>query len=188
MKTSIQTVGFFLLFFFWFLICPSSCSGDVAIDRRGYTRQDLDLRLAGTVNETKFEGRLSSRPNADGEDSRAIFIIESPASLRGLTVTLSANGDVSARLGDITESSDAVAPLADLFMPIIEMGEISSVKKGEGGSVTVAVKDEICDLEYVFAPDSRLPSQISGKYKDKTVNILILEQGEKEEQKIRTSP
>ena len=180
MKTSIQTVGFFLLFFFWFLICPSSCAGDAVIDRRGYTRQDLDLRLTGTVNETKLEGRLSSRPNAEGEDSRAIFIIESPASLRGLTVTLSANGDVSARLGDITESSDAVAPLADLFMPIIEMGEISSVKKGEGGSVTVAVKDEICDLEYVFAPDSRLPSQISGKYKDKTVNILILEQEEKD--------
>lgn len=179
MKTAIQTVSFFLLFFFWFLICPSSCAGEGAIDRLSYTKQDFDVIIEGNIDGISINGRLVSRPNAEGTDAKATFTFISPESLRGLNVTLSANGEMSARLGEIKESSQAILPLADIFMPIIETGEISSVAKCKDGSVNISVRDEDCDLEYTFLQDSALPSRIAGNNKGRSIDIKVSQADEK---------
>ncbi len=173
MKTAIQTVCFFLLFFFWFLICPSSCTSEASIDRRAYTKSDFDAKICGELDGIRIEGILQNRPSATGDSVKALFRFESPDSLRGLTVSVSGNGSVSARLGDVCDSSDSLFSLTDFFLSVTEMGEPSSVEKNKDGGVTVRVCDENCDLKYAFSSDSPIPSQISGKYKGRSVTFSL---------------
>lgn len=175
MKTAIQTACFFLLSFFLFLICPSSCTGEALTDRSAYTKSNFDVRLCGELDGIRIEGILQNRPDATGKSIRALFKFESPDSLRSLTVSVNGEGGMSARLGDLSESSESLLPLADFFLPVIEMGEISSVEKNKDGGVTVRVCDENCDLEYAFSPNSLLPSQIKGKYKGNTLDLSVTE-------------
>ena len=183
MKTALQTVCFFLLFFFWFLICPSSCASEAAIDRSAYTKQDFYAKICGELDGHKMEGVLQSRPSALGESAKAIFKIEVPDSLRGITVSVDASGDVSARLGEICKTDDSLSSIADFFLPVCEMGEPYSVEKCTDGGVKIRVCDEKCDLVYLFLPESPLPSRISGIYKGKRMDLSVAKIAENDVEK-----
>ena len=183
MKTALQTVCFFLLFFFLFLICPSSCTGGAVVDRGAYTKKDFDARLYGELDGVRIEGTLQSRPSASDESAKAVFRVEAPDSLRGITVSVDKNGVVSARLGEICKSGSSIASISDFFWPVIEMGETYSVEKGSDGSVKVRVLDDDSDLVYLFSPDARFPSRITGIFKEKDVDIAIVGITEKDAEK-----
>ena len=183
MKTALQTVCFFLLFFFWFLICPSSCASEAAVNRGAYTKQNFDVKIRGELDGLEIEGVLQSRPDAEGESIKALFRAEAPQSLRGITVSVDGNGCVSARLGEICKTDDSFSSIADFFLPVCEMGEPYSVEKCTDGGVKIRVCDEKCDLVYLFLPESPLPSRISGIYKGKRMDLSVAKIAESDVEK-----
>lgn len=183
MKSALQTICFFLLFFFLFLICPSSCTSEAAIDRSAYTKKDFDARICAELDGMRIEGLLQNMPSASDDSAGAVFRVEAPDSLRGITVSVDKNGAVSARLGEICKSDNALSSIADFFLPVVKMGETYSVEKGSDGSLKVRVCDGECDLVYLFSPDSPFPSRISGIFKEKNIDISIEGINEKDAEK-----
>ncbi len=183
MKTALQTVCFFLLFFFLFLICPSSCTSTAAIDRGAYTRQNFDARICGELDGIEFEGVLQNRPHAEGEALKTVFRVESPDSLRGITVSVDKTGAVSARLGEICKSGSSISSMAYFFLPVTEMGEAYSIEKGSNGVINIRVLDDDRDLMYIFASDSRLPSRINGIFRGKVIDLSVVEMIEQSTEK-----
>ena len=175
MKTALQTVCFFLLFFFVFLICPSSCASEASVDRSLYTRQNFDAKICGTVRGMEIEGVLHNRPTAADSLAKAEFIFSEPEALKDLSLSLEADGGVSARLYGMTVTSDHIAPLANFFLPVIKMGEIKSVERSKDGEIKLCICDEDCNLEYVFLSSTLLPSRICGEYDGCMIDISIIE-------------
>ncbi len=156
------------------MICPSSCTSDAVIDRGAYTKQDFDARIHGKLDGLEIEGLLQSRPSASDDSAKAVFRVEAPDSLRGITVSVDGNGVVSARLGEICKSGSSLSSIADFFLPVIEMGEAYSVEKSSDASINIRVHDDECDLVYLFSPDSPFPSRITGIFREKDIDILIV--------------
>ena len=183
MKATIQTVCFFLLFFFLFLVCPSSCTSEAAEDRLAYASKSFDARLCGRIDGLWIEGILRHRVSEDGEATEDVFRIESPLTLHALTVSLDENRTVSVRLGDAVAADESLSRLSYLFLPVVETGIPYSVGREASGEVTVRVCNSDGDLNYVFATGKALPSRIFGTYREGSIEVSIDEISVADEEK-----
>lgn len=175
MKSGLQTAGFLLLFLFVFVFFSSSCESISAPDRFAYAKKDLEVEISGKVDQKEIKATLHSRVGAEDEDIRVSLLFTSPESLNGVTVTLLANGDCSARLGDTVIDTEGLEGLIEPFRPVFETGEIYSVKKNTNDSEEVRVCDENCDITYRFTNNSGIPSRIWGKYGERMLDLNIRE-------------
>ena len=177
MKSSMQTIGFLLFSFFFFTFCLGSCKSEAAIDRSGYTQRSFDARIVGELDGERIEGILHNRPDAEPGKVDVLFCFEAPLSVKGVTVCRDSEGNISASLGEMTLSDHFFEPLSDIFLPVVDMGEISSVTGNGDGSVTVRICDENCNLEYIFPPDGDLPDRIRGTFRGRSIDIGISTEG-----------
>ena len=181
MKSSMQTIGFLLFSLFFFTFCLGSCKSEAAIDRSGYTQKNFDAKIVGELDGERIEGILHNRTDAESGNIGALFCFEAPLSVKGMTVYRDCTGSITTRLGDLTLSDELFEPLSDIFLPIVDMGEISFVTGNGDGSVTVRICDENCDLEYIFPPDGDIPGRIWGTFNGRSIDIDIFTEGIKKE-------
>lgn len=173
MKSVLQTACLILLFLFTLIFFPVSCASRATEDRFKYAKKNFEAEISGYVNDKEFSAIIQSRPDASENDPKLTVRFTSPESLEGITVTLLANGECSARLGDVCADTEGICGLIEPFVSLVNAGEIYSVKKNQDGSQSVRICDENCDLIYVFPQKSGYPTHVSGKYHEKNIDLEI---------------
>ena len=164
----VKAFDLFTLIFF-----PVSCASRATEDRFEYSKKNFEAEISGYVNDKELSAIIQSRPGAGENDPKLTVRFTSPESLEGITVTLLANGECSARLGDVCADTNGAYGLIEPFIPLVSAGEIYSVKKNQDGSESVRICDENCDLIYVFEPNSTAPSRIYGTFSGNEIDIIL---------------
>lgn len=164
---------FFTLILMLSVFASASChSGDIE-DRFDYTERNFKVEISGFIDENEVFATLYSIPGTIGDESRAMIKFHSPRALDGITVSVSKKGEYSARLGSAAVSCEWAQEIFEPFLPVIERGEIYSVRKNESGGADIRICDENCDLIYVFKQDSDAPSRIYGKISGRSIDLSL---------------
>ena len=175
MKSALQTLGFFLLFFFVFLICPSSCAGTRTYDAGAFTKRDYDAAISGRIDTLEVSGRAINRPCAAEDEIRFSFCFDSPESLEGMMISVTADGEVFISLdGEMSRCVDD-SPLAGAFYPLFEMIGNVEVTRTRDGGITAYARDERADLQYSFVSGEELPFRVSGRYLERSIDLTVRE-------------
>ena len=172
MKNVVGTVAFLLLVLFGFMFFPISCGSNITEDRLELFRRDSRIEIDGIVDGKEIKATLFSFPGAEGADIRASLSFNSPRSLEGINVTLQANGECYARLGDTVIDTEGLDGLIEPFIPLISPGEAYSIRRLDGCE-EVRVCDENCDLTYVFEEGSGILKRVYGKYSERSIDMGI---------------
>lgn len=173
MKNGVSTVAFLLLILFGFMFFPTSCGRKIGVDRFDFADMDVMAQVEGMIDGKEISATVFSFPRAEGEEIRASVLYHSPASLEGISITMEACGECSARLGDMTLNTGGLDGLIEPFMPLISPRTVYSVERTESLDEKIRICDENCDLYYVFDGEEGVLKSISGKYMDRDIDIRI---------------
>lgn len=173
MRSNIATIAFLLLCFIVFGFGLNACAGTATRDRFEYAQYNLDAKIYGKIDGDEITVTLKSRPNATDGECDLTLIYTSPAALGGLVLSRNGSGICEARLGELIMQDFKADKLFEPFLAFLSLGEISSISKDREGNVTVFVKQDEIDLEYLFLQGQEYPQSIKGRIATREIELFV---------------
>lgn len=175
MKETVAAFSLFLLIIIGMSFFSNSCGLAGGGSNLDYVKKNFTAIISGKVDGENYLVNVFSLPDAKDGEIRMSVLFSEPKALEGMRVSISKSGECALRLESSVVHGEEYLGLVEPYLLFCEGGTPSRVSTEPDGGRLFYFCDESCDLTLQFEKGSGTPSRISGKIRDREIDLRVEE-------------